>query len=481
MSLINRRDFLIGSALATAGLVTGCTSSRILGANDEIRFGVIGIGSKGADHVDNLIKIPGTRLVALADPDPEYYMNAKRDELAKLEIPVNVDVYTDFRRILDRKDIDAVIIASPNYWHAHHAIYALQAGKHVYVEKPVSHDVWQGRQMVELARNSGLVILPGLQNRSRHCWPEIMDYLKEDHLGKIICARGLCYKRRKSIGLLSKPATPPKSCDYNLWLGPAQDLPLMRPQFHYDWHWVWNTGNGDVGNQGVHQMDIARLLIGEKNLPEQVLSIGGRFGYKDAGETPNTQMIFYDYRPVPLIFEVRGLPDKPGVEAMSVYKQSRISTLIECEGGYISDTTAYDKENKRIRQFSAHGGEEHLPAFINAIRNNKPENLPCSIEDGHISTSLCHIGNISHRIGQLAGPEEISESIRPNVLQSETWQRMTEHLTNNNVDLEIDKITFGANLIFDPTNEIFTGSGTAEANALLKDDYREEWTIPAIR
>jgi predicted dehydrogenase len=480
MSLIKRREFLIKSAIATAGFAAGCTSTRILGSNDSIRIGVIGVGGKGCRTARDVTGIAGARLVALADPDPEYKMGACRDKLAIGENPVNVDIYTDFRRLLDRKDIDAVIIASCNHWHSHHTIYALQAGKHVYVEKPVSHDVWQGRLMVNLAQKSGLVVQSGLQHRSRNCWPEVMAYLEESHLGKIICARALCYKRRKSIGLLSQPAKPPKGCDYNLWLGPAQDLPLMRPEFHYDWHWVWNTGNGDLGNQAVHQLDIARWLIGEKSYPNQVFSIGGRFGYKDAGITANTQFIYYDYKPVPLIAEVRGLPDKPAIEAMSVYKKSRVSTLIECEGGYISDNVAYDKDGKKIRQFSGHGQENHLPGFIKAIRNQNPQSVPCSIEDGHISAALCHIGNISHRVGNLTGPKEISEKVHENALQYETWQRVVQHLANNSIDLNTNKITFGPKLRFDPSNEKFIGSGSEQANALLKNNYRGEWMIPEI-
>jgi len=480
MSLINRRKFLINSAIATAGFAAGCTSTRILGSNDSIRIGVIGVGGKGCRTARDIVGTPGTRLVALADPDPDYKMGSCRDKLAKGENPIKVDIYTDYRNLLDREDIDAVMIASCNHWHSLHAIHAIQAGKHVYVEKPVSHDVWQGRQLANLAQKSGLVVQAGLQHRSRNCWPEVMTYLKEGHLGNIICARALCYKRRKSIGLLSEPAKPPKSCDYNLWLGPSQDLSLMRSQFHYDWHWVWNTGNGDLGNQTVHQLDIARWLIGEESFPKNIFSVGGRFGYKDAGNTANTQFVYYDYQPVPLIAEVRGLPDKPGVEAMSVYKKSRVSTLIECEGGFISNNVAYDSDEKKIWQFSAHGQENHLPAFIKAIQTNNPKSLPCSIEDGHISAALSHIGNISHRIGNLTGPEEISESVHENAIQYETWLRVIQHLANNSIDLNTNKITFGPKLRFDPSNEKFTGSGSEQANALLKDDYREEWMIPEI-
>jgi predicted dehydrogenase len=478
MSLVKRRDFLIKSSITTAGLALGCASGKILGSNDTVRIGIIGVGGKGCSSARDVTSLAGTSLVALADPDPDYKMASCRAELGKGENPIEVDMYTDYRNLLDRKDIDAVIIASCNHWHALHAVHALQAGKHVYVEKPVSHDIWQGRQLVNLAQESDLVVQPGLQHRSRNCWPEVMAYLEEGHLGKIICARALCYKRRTSIGLLSKPAKPPEGCNYDLWLGPAQDLPLMRQEFHYDWHWIWNTGNGDLGNQAVHQLDIARWLIGEKSYPNQVFSVGGRFGYKDAGETANTQFVYYNYEPIPLIAEIRGLPDKPGVEAMSVYRQSRIGTVIECEGGFISENVVYDKDGKQVHVFTGHGAENHLPGFIYAIRNQKPQSVPCSIEDGHISAALSHLGNISQRVGQSTEPNDISESVKANVLQNETWQRVVEHLTKNNVDLDSNKLTLGPNLSFDPTKEKFTGPGSDQANNLLKDNYREEWSIP---
>ena len=480
MSLLKRRDVLTKSTIVAAGLASGCASSRILGSNESIRIGIIGVGSKGSHAAKEVMGTAGSRLVALSDPDPTYKMDSCKDDLAKAENPINLATYNDYRKLLDRKDIDAVIIASCNHWHALHAIHSLQAGKHVYLEKPVSHDVWQGRQLVSLAKRSGLVVQAGLQNRSAYCWPEVRKYLKEGHLGKIICARALCYKRRKSIGLLSKPRKPPEGCDYDLWLGPAQELPLMRPNFHYDWHWVWNTGNGDLGNQAVHQIDIGRWLLGQKGYPKRVFSIGGRLGYEDAGETANTQFIYYDYEPVPLIAEVRGLPENPAVEAMSVYKKSRISTVFECEDGFISDNVVYDTKGKIIRQLSAHGQENHLPGFIKAIRDQNPQSVPCSIEDGHISSALCHLGNISHRVGQFSEPEMILQTVKSSTLQTETWQRLVEHLTKNKINLQKNKLILGQFLTFDSNQEKFIGDGTQRANALLKDNYRGVWTVPEI-
>jgi len=477
---MKRRDFLKASAGVALGVSVTGLNGRILGANETIRVGIIGIGIKGAAHAKQLVTISGARLVAMADPDPAYYMDALKRELANSETPVSIDTYTDFRKLLDRTDIDAVIIASPNYWHVLHTIYALRAGKHVYVEKPTSLDVWEGRQMVKLAQQSGLVVQAGLQHRSRNCWPEAIEYLKEGHLGKILCARGLCYKRRESIGMMETPLTPPATCDYNLWLGPALDQPIYRPQFHYDWHWVWNTGNGDLGNQGVHQLDIGRWVLGQTGYPQKIFSIGGRFGYDDAGETPNSQILFYDYNPVPLIFEVRGLPVRPGINAMPIHKKTRIGTVIECEGGCVSEETVYDSAGKRIHRFSGHGDENHLPRFIDAVRNNRPQAAACSIADGHLSTALCHLGNISYRLGKQTSPADISERFSPDTLGADTWRRLIEHLVINEVDLNKHKAILGPALAFDGQAEQFTGPLADQANGLLKNEYRSGWEIPEI-
>jgi predicted dehydrogenase len=460
--------------------MTASVPMRILGANEDIRIGVIGVGSQGSFHARRISQMAGARLVALADPDPGYKMQALKDELAKADVPVQVDTYTDFRRLLERKDIDAVVIASCSHWHVLHSIYALQAGKHVYVEKPLSHSVWEGRQLVNLAQKSKLVLEVGIHHRSRECWPLIMDFIKQGKLGRVMTARGLCYKQRNSIGQLDQPGTPPASCDYDLWLGPAQDEPLMRPRFHYDWHWVWNTGNGDLGNQGVHQLDIARWLIGQTGYPEHIFSLGGRFGYQDAGQTPNTQVLYYDYKPIPLIFEVRNLPVKPGINAMPLYKNTRIGTILECEDGFIAENVAYDNNGKRIRKFEDNGGGNHLSGFIQAVHSNRPDAIACPVQDGHLSAALCHLGNISHRIGQAASPQEIAERIKDEPQIVEAWQRCCDNLKINEVDLTKNKATLGSWLTFDNAAEKVTGTFAETANPLLKQPCRSPWVVPEI-
>ena len=263
--------------------------------------------------------------------------------------------YTDYRKVLDDKEVDAVVIATPNHWHSLMAIWACQAGKDVFVEKPISHNVWEGRKLVEAARKYNRIVQAGIQSRSDEAFPEVIDYLKQGNLGKIIAAYGLCYKPRESIGKVGGPHPIPKSVDYNLWSGPAPLVPLKRSRFHYDWHWQWAYGNGDIGNQGAHQMDQARRLLGQNGLPRRVMSIGGRFGYDDDGETANSQIAIFDYDPVPLIFEVQGLPRKRGDAAMGNFKGVRIGVIVKCEDGYFAGGGGggwvYDNNDKKIRQF----------------------------------------------------------------------------------------------------------------------------------
>jgi len=480
MQLIKRRDFMKQSAAVTAGLMTASVPSRILGANEDIRVGVIGVGLNGSNLAERISRIRGTRLVAMADPDPAYQMQSLKDKLAGADNPVHVETMTDFRRLLDRKDIDAVIIASCNHWHVLHSIYALQAGKHVYVEKPVSHNVWEGRQLLNLVNKTDLVVETGVHHRSRECWPQIREFLKEGKLGRVLVSRGLCYRLRDGIGKLDTPRKPPSTCDYDLWLGPAADEPLMRPQFHYDWHWVWNTGNGDIGNQGIHQVDISRWLIDEYRYPEHIFSIGGRLGVDDAAETPNTQVIYFDYKPIPLIFEVRNLPVEPGIRAMPVYKNARVGSILECEEGFISESAAYDKNGRRIQQFEDRGGGNHLPNFIEAVRSNRPDKVACPIRDSHLSSALCHFGNISHRIGQAASPVKIAEIIQYNPLVAEAWHRCLENLKINKVDVQKDNVVLGAVLRIDNDAEQITGPFAELGNPLLKRTGRSPWVIPEI-
>ena len=441
MGEIKRRTFIGNSLAATAGLTfTAGSWSRILGANDEIRVAVVGFHGQGQSHISELGKIAGVRLVGLCDVDKDV-LDAEAKKLQDRNQPV--EKYADVRRLLENKNIDAVTTATPNHWHSLLTIWACQADKDVYVEKPVSHEVWEGRKMVETARKYNRIVQTGTQGRSNVALKEALEWVRGGQLGKIKVSRGLCYKRRKSIGKVGGPQPIPASIDYDLWCGPAPKVPLMRQQLHYDWHWVWPTGSGDLGNQGIHQMDIARWALGKAELSPRVFSIGGRFGYVDDGETPNTQIVVHDYGDVMLIFEVRGLSQEAGSETMDKYRSQSVGNIVECENGYLSGTSAFDKEGKEIKKFTG-SGESHMANFIRAVRSRKSSDLNADILEGHLSSALCHTGNISYRLGKLASPGECLEAIKADKDAVESLDRFKAHLAANKIDLEETKATLGA-------------------------------------
>ena len=482
MSQWTRRRFLQTAAATAVGMTFGCRTTaakrgNIRGANEDIRMSVIGIRGQGGGHINEWRNLPGVRLVAICDVDSQVLARRAR-ELENNNIQVRQ--YTDVRRLLEDPEIDAVSIATPNHWHALATIWACQAGKDVYCEKPLTHNVWEGRKVMDAAEKYGRIVQCGMQRRSDEGWMEAIEWVNQGNIGRVLYSRGLCYKRRESIGKVSGPQTPPASVDYDLWCGPREVTPLMRRELHYDWHWVWPTGNGDIGNQGVHQVDVAAWAINEQTLPTSVFSVGGRFGYDDDGETPNTQFIFLDYKPVPIIFEVCGLPLRPGVDTMPVYKNGRIANVIECEGGYLTEGWAYDNDGRRIRQFPVRSGGPIYANFIQAVRSRRSEDLVAPPLIGHIAAACCHLGNISHRVGEEASPEEIADALSGNDVMLETFERFSEHLAVNGVDLRTDKAVLGPQLQFDPRREQFVGSGPVvrRANELLTEDYRREFRIP---
>lgn len=484
----NRRDFVKrivvgGTAGYWASSKPVFSSSAPLGANDAVRVAIIGLRSQGHHHIQMYKEVPGARVVALCDAD-ENILDREIKELASAGI--KVERYVDVRRLLENKDIDAVSIATPNHWHSLMTIWACQAGKDVYVEKPISHDVWEGRKAVEAARKYGRIVQAGTQSRSDTALHEVAAYIQSGQLGKILRARGFCYKRRASIGKVAGPRPIPAGVDYDLWSGPAPLEPLEREKLHYDWHWVWATGNGDIGNQGIHEMDMCRWMLGEKQLPPRVFSIGGRFGYDDDGQTPNTQIAVLDYPAAPLIFEVRGLPEKVGVENMGHYRGVRIGIVIDCENGSFVGGTGggwiYDRDNKRVKQFSSSGGDDHVANFIRTVRSRKQSELKADILEGHISSALCHLANISHRLGTHLPPAEIQEKVKDRVDVSEALSRFADHLTANSLDMAQVKPVLGAALEFVPGEEKFLSSCKYDlgswANQLLTSCYRPPFVVP---
>jgi predicted dehydrogenase len=489
MKNLNRRHFL-KTSLFTAATVswTAKSWSAVKGANDTIRVGTIGFKSRGQSHIDGMRKLApeGVAMVALCDVD-QRVLDAGLATAKKKE--ENVKGYTDMRKLFEAKDIDVVTIGTPNHWHSLGAIWAVQAGKDVYVEKPVSHNVWEGRQLVNAARKYNKIVQCGTQSRSSYGIKEAVEWVKAGNLGKIVIARGQCYKPRQSIGKVSGAQTVAKEINYDLWCGPAPLAELHREKLHYDWHWVWNYGNGDLGNQGIHQMDIARWFLGEMELAPAVVSAGGRLGYVDDGETPNTQVIFHDYKKAPLIFEVRGLPSSKAAQKewgknMDKFPKEHggsVCVNIHCEGGLVhvpnyTGATAYDKDGKVVKEFK--GASDHFENFINAVRSRKSSDLHAEILEGHLSSALCHTGNVSYRLGAKVNPNEALEKLKSQKDGADTVARMIEHLKANEVDLTKDKLTLGVLLKMDPKTEKFIGNEAA--NKMLTRDYRKPYVVPAI-
>jgi len=483
MSPISRRRFLSGAAAAGAATLVFNSKVRALGANDDVRVAIVGTGGRGSDHIKAFSKVKGCRIVAVCDADDSHLgkaigsaENGQKDQ--------KVQGYKDYRKLLENKDIDAVVTATPNHWHSLVTVWGCQAGKDVYVEKPMSHEIWEGQQCIAAMKKYNRVVQHGTQRRSDQLWYQAFDFIRQGNLGAVQWVKGFCYKPRPSIGKVNAPTPVPQGLDYDLWCGPAPMDPIMRKKLHYDWHWVWPTGNGDIGNQGVHEMDVCRWFIGNDTLPERVLTIGGRFGYDDDATTPNTQTVFYDYKPVPFIFEVRGLPRKAGENQMDAFgKIIRVGNWIQCENGYFASGegggAAYDKDGKKIKEFKQQlGGEGHQATFIKAVKSRNPKDNPCNAEVAHLSAALCHLGNISYRTGAEKSATEITDSIKANSQMTEAFDRMKDHLGKNNFDLDKGKIILGANLTIDPTAQRFIGDHAEAANKLLKRDYRKPFEIP---
>ena len=486
---MDRRDFF--KKTVSAGMAfsfAGCASqtaphSKVRGANERIRIGIVGLRSKGKHHIELFHKIPNVQIAALCDVDTEFLDEQKSqfDEWGE-----KVKLYKDIRNLLEDKSIDAISVVTPNHWHSLMGIWACQAGKDVYVEKPVSHNLWEGRKLVEAARKYNRIVQAGTQNRTDEAVQQVFQYINEGHIGAIKVARGFCYKRRKSIGKVAGPQPIPANIDFDLWTGPAPLKPLRRSRVHYDWHWQWDTGNGDIGNQGIHEMDMCRWAIGQDKLPQRVMSFGGRFGYDDDGETPNTLVTILDYKPVPIIFEVRGLPKQSDIEAMDNYHGVRIGVVIECEDGFFAGGHGggwiYDKNGKKVKQFSSPGGGEHQANFIQAVRSRKRSDLNADILEGHLSSALCHMGNIPYNLGKLVDKDELTDTIKSNPIASEAFERFEDHLNKNNVDLLTDRPTLGTWLDFDPQTEKFVTKNKFDfgywANKLVRGHYREPFVVP---
>ncbi len=473
MRQLSRREFLEQSMMAAAAVPSAAAfaqaaPARAVGPNEVLRVAVVGTKGRGGSHLGAFGGMKDVQVAAIVDIDE----NVVADTLKGLEKKglKKPDVYEDFRKMLEDKSIDAISVATCNHTHTLISLYAVQAGKHVYVEKPLSHNVWEGRKLVEAARKYGRIVQHGTQSRSGGGHRKAAQFLAEGKLGKIKVSRGLCYKRRGSIGTLADSPVP-KGVNYDLWLGPAPERPFNKNRFHYNWHWHWDYGNGDIGNQGVHEMDKARWYLGKKELPLSVTSIGGRFGYTDQAETANTQIVCMDYGDgQQVIFEVRGLETPK-------HMTEGIGNLVHCEKGYVAGSTAFDLDGKKV-EMDVHDdgrGGDHFRNFVNAVKSGKHEDLNADVLDGHLSAALGHLGNISLRLGE---PQPLSKNdpFGKNDEGNESFNRMREHLKSNSVDLDKTMVRVGRTLRLHPKAETFVDD--AEACKMLTREYRKPFVVP---
>ncbi len=398
MSILTRRHFFQGAATALA-------ATRVVGANDRIRIGIVGLGGRGNSHLGSYARITECQVVALCDVNQA----ARERAQARLEklTSFKAKEYNDMRDLFADKEVDAVSIATPNHWHALATIWACEAGKDVYVEKPASHNIYEGWRMVEVARRTQRMVQVGSQSRSSPNKIKAMALLKDGVIGKVYLAKGLCFKRRPSIGKTPPEPVPP-GLDWDKFLGPAPMRPYTKNRFAYNWHWFWDTGNGDIGNQGVHEMDICRWGLGEVGMPVAAVSTGGKYVYDDDQETPNTQLATFDYGDKEIVFEVRGLLTGPEA-GLPVRRGNTIGNLFLGSDGWMwvdgSGFQVYKGEsNQLVMEEKAERGDTtvaHMRNFLSACRSRNYKELTAEIEIGAMSAALCHLANISYRVGRV--------------------------------------------------------------------------------
>ncbi|MCF7960181.1 MAG: Gfo/Idh/MocA family oxidoreductase [Pirellula sp.] len=477
MKQISRRHFVKTTAVLGVAATTRHAAAYSL-ANDDVRLGFVGCGGRAGEHLQVFEKMNGVKIAGLCDPDQGKVAAAKE------RFSPDAKTWTDLRSMIDDKNIDAVVIASCNHWHCLAAIWAMQAGKDVYVEKPLSHSQWEGKQTVAAARKYNRVCQVGTQQRSDPMQAEIKKFLHEEKgIGKILSARVNRYGVRDSIGLRTSPLNIDPKIDYNLWLGPAQQKPIYREKLHYDWHWDWNTGSGEMGNWGVHVLDDLRnnVFLDQVSLPHRILGGGGRVVWKDAGETPNVHFVYFDTGSIPVVIGLTNLPASPTDNKSPKCPGPGSGYVAYCEGGRFEGQrgsgTAFDLDGKVIKKFKGNsGGRLHQENFVQAVRKRDPSMLNTDVEVGHHSTGWCNLANVAFRTGTKYSQEK-AESIK-----SKEWTEllgeMKQLMTAHGLTMESASMLLGPMLTIDPKTELFTGEHAEQANPFLKRQYRAPFVVP---
>jgi len=484
MSRHTRREFLKGSAVAAAAVAAPMVaSSRVLGANEMIHLGVAGIHGRGGSHIGEFSKMKGVQVSHLIDPDSSLFeARVKGIEKAAGNRP---KCFQDIRKALEDKDLDAVSVATCNHWHSLITIWACQAGKDVYVEKPCSHNIFEGRKCVEAARKYQRIVSHGTQSRGDKRWAQVIELIKSGKYGKLLVSKAYASKGGKgrwSIGF-KEPQQPPKELDFDIWLGPAPKQPYHENIVHYNWHWFWDFGNGEIGNQGVHQMDIARWGIPGGLLPKSVISMGGRYvegtDNKDQGQTPNFQVAVMDFGGPLLVFEVLGVTEKKGPTGKSWPKH--VGNEFYLEAGAIIDNKFIPKgktEGEKLPEVTLDRPTGNIFAnFIECVRSRKQQDLMADIEVAHYSAALCHLANASYRMGKQVPFGQGYEALGNNAHICQSIADIEGDLkTVLGMDLAKKTYCLGPRLKVDAAAEKFVGND--EANKLLTRVYRPPYVVP---
>jgi predicted dehydrogenase len=481
-----RRDFLERAlALTAASLAAVPRGSRaespapqpVRSPNEILRVAVVGANGRGGSHISGWLASPQTELAAICDCDPGVQA---RYEKRFAELPKKPEFEQDIRRLLERDDIDVISIASPNHWHALMTIWAMQAGKDVYVEKPCSHNVLEGRVMVDWARKLGRICQMGAQSRSMPGMRQTVEFVTSGKVGPVKLAHALCYKRRPSIGLVDTPAPLPPGLDFDLWAGPAPAEVPIRTKLHYDWHWDHRTGNGDLGNQNPHEIDKARWGLGKQELPRRVVSLGGRLGYIDNGDMANSQVTIFQWDDATLISDVRGLEIKtPETFGLAAGRLGVANIWWGTEGYVVAPNytsgVAFDYDGKELGKWSGGSDQSHYDNFVKAVKSRRHEDLHLDIEDGHLSSALAHLGNVSWTLGEAVEPGTRPSLAADDPRVRQTLESFEAHLEANGVNFSETKLTLGRVLTIDPKTE---QAADPEANRLFTRDYRKGYELP---
>jgi hypothetical protein len=481
MNHFTRRRFLQSSLASTAAVaMSGQTLANTTKAND-VNLGFISCGNRATQLMKAFSRIEGVNIVGLCDPDKN-----KLDKVGA-RFP-KAKKWQDLRGLLKDDSINAVVVATCNHWHCLAAIWAMEAGKDVYVEKPLSHSQWEGQQTVNAARRYKKVCQVGTQQRSDPMQAKIKKFLHEEKtLGEIVSARVNRYGVRGQIGKRDTPLEIEKNIAYDMWLGPAQDEPLFRDKLHYDWHWDWNTGSGEMGNWGVHVLDDVRnnVFLDKVILPKRILGGGGRVAWGDAGNTPNVHFVYFDTGMAPVVIGLSNLKSAPNGKGSPKHPGPGSGYIAYCEGGRFEGQrgkgVAYDNDGKEIKKFKGDSGMgHHQQNFIDAVRAEDSSILNTDVAVGNASTGWCNLANIAVRSGGPFTPERAAAVTGDGGIWKNLLHEMDHHLGAHAVKTSDESIKLSSMLTIDVENGVFVGENADSANKFLKREYREGFVVPGF-